>query len=60
VGVGQLLTHLLGNAHRVGDFHRAFSFLLFGRNLKIDAVVVASGNGQLKANQPGPEPRVRT
>ena len=31
------------SAHRVGDFHRIFSFVFFGRNLKIDAVVVASG-----------------
>ena len=39
----QVLAHELCRAHRVGDFHRIFSFVFFGRNLKIDAVVVASG-----------------
>jgi hypothetical protein len=31
------------HAHRVSDFHRIFSFVFFGRNFKIDAVVIASG-----------------
>ena len=43
IGVLQVLAQQLGHAHRVGDFHRIFSFVFFGRNLKIDAVVVASG-----------------
>src|ERR1039458_7211760 len=33
----------LANAHRVSDLHRIFSFVYFGRNFKIDAVVIASG-----------------
>jgi len=32
-----------------------FSFVFFGRNWKSDAVVVASGDGQLKGSSPGHE-----
>ena len=45
----QVLAHELCRAHRVGDFHRIFSFAFFGRNLKIDAVVVASGGSSDRA-----------
>ena len=39
----QVLAQQLGRAHGVVDVHRIFSFVFFGRNLKVDAVVVASG-----------------
>src|SRR6202034_684632 len=47
------LAQQLGRAHRVGDFHRIFSFAFFGRNLKIDAVVVASGGWLAQAELTG-------
>ena len=46
----QVLAQHLGRAHRVGDFHRIFSFAFFRRNLKIDAVVVASADGQPRSS----------
>jgi hypothetical protein len=39
----QILAQQACRAHRVSDFHRIFSFVFFGRNLKFDAVVIASG-----------------
>lgn len=43
VSIIEVLAQPGQSIHRVGDFDRIFSFVFFGRNLKIDAVVVASG-----------------
>jgi hypothetical protein len=45
--VHQVLAQQLCCAHRVGDFHRIFSFAFVGPNLKIDAVVVACGGSRV-------------